>query len=230
MKKFLLLALATFVLTLSTSAWGQARSWYRRPGVYGARTAVGPVGYGYGGNFSSTAAEGAQRGRAEVIRAQGEGYKNYTQGLNNYEEARSKYIDNKAKWTETYWKRKRLGEAERRKDYDRKMASYHKYSATRKSGGPTPLSVAELDPYTGKISWPAALESVQYEELRGELEEMLLLRTHTRTDDNSAEIHQKARAMQAELKKNIRGMPANDYIAARKFLDSLALTGRHPVG
>ena len=36
--------------------------------------------------------------------------------------------------------------------------------------------------------------------------------------------------MRSELKKHIRDMQTNEYIASRKFLDSLAFEGRYPIG
>ncbi len=217
-----LVAIVMFAFPSDSEAQFRRGRWYRPP--------VAGYGYGYGG-YSSTPIEGARRGMADVIRAQGEAAVNVTQGMINYEDARSKYIDNKMKWTETYWARKRLGESEIRADYDKKYDAIRRHLATKESGAPPRMTPSQVDPATGKIYWPTALEASVYDTNREKLEELFLLRAHTsRTPDLAAEISNTASEMQDQLKSNIRGMDANEYISARKFLESLAHEGRYAPG
>ncbi len=223
----LLLSAFSFLAVASPAdAQFRRRNWYRNPGIVGFNS-----GYGSYGGYSSTPVEGARRGMADVIRARGEAAEAGTRAMNNYEEARSKYIDNKMKFTETYWARKRLGEAELKKDHDRKRAGRDAYRATKGSGFPPRLSPAELDPSTGKIYWPQALMGDRYAELRKELDELFQLGFHTGSlRQYDSQINQISRSMRTELQKHIRNMPTNEYIASRKFLDSLAYEGRYPIG
>jgi hypothetical protein len=231
MRNLALFMLALSVLAVASPADAQVRrvnrgNWYRNPGINGFNN-----GYGSYGGYSSTPVEGARRGMADMIRASGEAAEAGTRAMNNYEEARTKYIDNKMKFTETYWARKRLGEAELKKDHDRKRKGREAYLATKGSGFPPRLSPAELDPSTGTIYWPQALMGDRYAELRKELDEVFQLGFHTGSlRQYDSQISQISRSMRSELKKHIRDMATNEYIASRKFLDSLAYEGRYPIG
>ena len=74
----------------------------------------------------------------------------------------------------------------------------------------------------------------RYAELRKQLDELFQLGFHTRSlRQYDSQISQISRSMRSELKKHIRNMPTNEYIASRKFLDSLAYLayeGRYPIG
>lgn len=229
MRRILLFALALLVVTSASSSTADAQvrlRWFRSPFYY----AGVPYPYGrYGYRFTSNPIEGARYGMAEVIRARGQAYEARARGMINYEEARSKYLDNRKKWTETYWELKRMGEAERRKEFEETRARQEAYLAAKGSSYPPRLSPSELDPTTGKIYWPEPLTADIYAELREELEELFVLRAYTGSSRRyGAEIHEKARAMQGLLKEQIRSMPTGEYIAARNFLESLAFEGRYP--
>jgi hypothetical protein len=216
------MVLLLFAIDSTAEAQYIRRPWYRSPVRFG-------YGYGYGrfGGFTSNPVEGARYGLADVIRARGEAAESTTRAMSNYEDARSKYIDNQKKWTETYWERKRLGQAELKKDHDRKRAARERYLAQKGSGAPPRLSPTELDPSTGKIYWPETLMGNEYAAARQALDELFVLGAHTGSlRQYSADIAEQSRVMQDELKKHIRDMPANDYIAARNFLESLGYEGR----
>ena len=214
----LILVVLGSVYVSSVCAAQVARRWYRPPVGY-----HGPAVYGAYPRFSSTAMEGAAYGVSEVIRARGEAAESASRSINNYEDARSKYIDNAYKWTETYWARRRLGEAERAKDQAKARAARERYVASRKPSTPPRLGPDQLDPATGKLFWPEALMDDQYLNYRTKLEELFVLRVHTSTTPGLArKIRETADDMKSQLKQNIRKLRPNEYIAARKFLDGVA--------
>ena len=94
---------------------------------------------------------------------------------------------------------------------------------------PRMLSVSQFAPDTGKVTWPELLLADEYEQPRKELER-LLKRPAAISDDNSVKAHAAAEQMITTLKENIRGLSIADYIAAHKFLDSLAfmIVGKGP--
>ena len=195
--------------------------WYRPPAGYGR-----PAVYGGYPTYSSTPMEGAGYGVSEVIRARGEAAESASRAINNVEDARSKYMDNVTKWTRTYWERKRTGEAELAKDRDKRLAARDTYLSSRKPASLPRLGPSQLDPATGRLDWPDALMDDQYMKSRTKLEELFLLRAHTSTTtDLTREIHAAADDMRFQLKRNIRKLRPNEYIAARKFLDGLAYEG-----
>lgn len=216
-----LVIVATIAACCSTCD-AQRRRWYR-PGV--AAAGYGVYG-GWGGGFSSTALEGAQRGMADVIRAEGEANESDARAAIDYEEARSRYMDNKNKWTETYLQRKRMGEVDRKRRHSEIRESRERYLTHKRSQEPARLSTSQLDPATGEIQWPEILMGDDFTKYRVQLDEYFRLRTHTSASaDLTGDIHSTARKMQKILKKYVRELSAHDYIAARKFLDRLIREG-----
>lgn len=200
--------------------------WYRPPARRG-----GVAVYGGYPRFSSTAAEGAAYGMAEMTRARGEAAESTSRAINNLQDAQSKYLDNSKKWTETYLWRKHTIEAEQARNRDKRLASRDKYLAAKKPASLPRLSPGQLDPATGKLSWPPALLDDQYAMHRTTLEELFKLRVHTSTTpDLARKIETAANDMKSQLQKNIRSLRPNDYIAARKFLDGLAYEGSLAAG
>lgn len=202
------------------------RRWYVAPG------AGRGYGYGgYGGGYASTAQQGYMQGMASVIAASGEATEAVSRASINNEEARSAYIDNQKKWTETYFEKKRINEQFRDVQVEHDRQARDKWLAERPSGIPPRLSPSQLDPSTGHIVWPDALRGEEYAQQRKHIEELVLLRNITSsTTDVAHDLHSAAREMQADLKAHINTLSPNEYIPARKFLDSLAYEGQYPSG
>ncbi len=198
------------------------RRWYQPP----RNTRYMPYPYT---NYTSNPVEGARYGMADVIRARGEAAETTTGAMINYEQAKSAYIDNTHKWTETYWKRKRLGESEIQKDLDKQRATTDYWRAHRESGAPPRLTPSQLDPTTGKIYWPNTLLDPVFARGRQEIEELFVLRAHTTSEPTlSRQVRTLSIEMQNELRKHIRDMTPNEYTATKRFLDSLAYESQLP--
>lgn len=179
-------------------------------------------GYGYGGYGGGTAAGNYLNGMSSVIRSEGE-YNLMTSaaGVNN-EEARSRYLDNKKKWWDNYLQ---MSEQRSAIDAQRYAAAKHSPEALNvaaKSELPRALGPDMLDPVTGRITWPEVLQDSQFADQRKDIEQLFELRAKT---SHSAGTGQKIRLATAKmsdmLRKEIQQIPANEYMAARKFLDSL---------
>jgi hypothetical protein len=104
------------------------------------------------------------------------------------------------------------------------------YTLTRKviarSEKARPLSADVLNPETGKIVWPKALLDNQFKAKRTELEELFELRAKKSSCPESQILIQDAsRGLAAQLRTNITKHSATDYVSARKFLNSLAVSG-----
>jgi hypothetical protein len=86
---------------------------------------------------------------------------------------------------------------------------------------PARLSVSQLDPFTGKVTWPAALRRPAYDKFRGQID--TLFHAHaTGTDLATGEINDLVSAWIEQLKADISSFRQTEYIAARNFLTSLA--------
>ena len=199
-------------LCCSTLAQPVEARWYHRRGG----------GYGYGGYGVSTPASANMRGMSSVIRAQGQYNLATSRALINYQQARSRYIDNQVKWQQAYHTMRRSAEAYWEQDREQRAASRDRWLASRGSGKAPPLSPSQFDPHTGTIHWPAVLGGQEFASSRSKIEDLFGVRAHTSGGAAThAQIHAALREMSAQLRGEIHKLPPHDYLAGRKFLDSL---------
>ncbi|MGQ0634424.1 MAG: hypothetical protein ACT4QC_07435 [Planctomycetaceae bacterium] len=195
--------------------------WFNPVGL-GAVTAFGGYG-GWGGGWGGgTVAGNYMQGMSQVVAAQGQYNESTARAAISYEEARSKYIDNSKKWTDTYFQMREENEARTAERRERAKHSPETLRLAAQSGLPRPLSSEALDPLTGRIQWPEALQAPEYAQSREKLERLFEIRATTSGGGTGMSIQQATREMIEILKSNIQKIPTGDYIAARKFLDSLA--------
>jgi hypothetical protein len=193
-------------------------------GTAQAQIAISPVAVsGWGGGQT---AEGAYlQGAASVIQAEGLYNVNTAQAMIEYEQARGMYLTNRKKATENYYAGKELHQAVEAQKRERNKTSPEALALAAQSSVPARLEASAFNQQTGKIAWPKALLDTQFNAKRTEIEKLAAMRAHT---TGKPETVKKIKAATVEmtsmLKSNITKMPANDYMQARKFLDSLAVT------
>jgi hypothetical protein len=173
--------------------------------------------------FSSTLEEGVQRGHADVVRSYGMANLLNSQAANQFEQARKAYIENRLRATQTYFEMRRYNEEARRAMRSTPL-SMEQYVRLAQVEAPEPLTATQLDPLTGTISWPAPLRSPEYEPLRQRIERLFQDRATGYVV--YGEIQQVVAEFLEKLKLDLEKFPSNDYVLARKFLDSLAWAAR----
>ena len=179
-------------------------------------------GRGYGGYGVSTPASANMRGMSSMIRAQGQYNLLTSRALINSQAARSRYIDNQVKWQQAYHTMRRSAEAYWEQDREQRAATRDRWLASRGSGQAPPLSPSQFNPHTGAIHWPAVLSSPEFAANRSTVEELFGIRAHTSGASAShAQVHAALREMSAKLRSEIHTLPPHEYLAGRKFLDSL---------
>jgi len=230
---FFIVFLCSNLFAQSSSISVVAQRWYyTTPGFYSYSPWYGYSGYGYGGYGGSTLYGDYVRGLSDLYRARGAYLQSYTKAMINYQEARKKYIENQEKLTELYWINRREQSARRKAKKDERARRRRELAARRSKVvriPPRRVTPSELDPVSGKIFWPSELKKDSFTEYRQKLEELFVLRAHTRTMPGlPAEIYHTARDMKDKLKLQIQKIPVQRYLVARKFLDLLALEGRLP--
>lgn len=210
------LVLCIAVIAALAGSPAPAQVIYRPWGGWGG---YGGYGYGFGGG---TAAGNYMQGMSTVIRSSGEyNLLSSMAGVNN-EEARSRYIDNNKKWMQNYFqmKEQRMALEAQRKEMNRR--TNEALAAAAKTSGPRPLSSSALDPVTGQITWPEVLQASQFAALRTELEKLFELRAKAgATEATNLKIRSTVEDMTKLLRKQVEKTKANEYMAARKFLDGL---------
>lgn len=230
-----------------------AGPWYSRSNIYywpgHYSPAIYSPWYGYGGGYYTGNWGGWGDTQSSLIRAQGQAQLDKSKSMVNYEEARSQYLDNQKKLADTYVARQKAQRAynqeraamekEQAEKRDAEMQKRKEQNeARRKSGQPVyyeagftdsgaTLSATQLNPATGKISWPEALMSSEYAASREKMQQLFTLRDSTgATSEISQEIYTEAQKMKSQLRGNIREMLPNDYLSARRFIEGLANSGK----
>lgn len=204
----------------------------------GAVANVGVTGY-YGGGYypgwgysSSTVAEGALRGEADLVRAAGDNaYMNSLAAINN-QVALKKNIENRQQWVETYFSMRRTNDAYRASQRD-PIPSLGQSQAIAKMLAPQRLNGNQLDPLTGKLNWPAALQADEFALARRQLDRIFANRDLASAgvgNTTDAQVSAITSEMQAELKSQIKTMSPSEYLAAKKFIDGLGYEARFAPG
>ncbi|NQU21815.1 MAG: hypothetical protein HQ567_11080 [Candidatus Nealsonbacteria bacterium] len=229
MRQFAILALAGTSIALAT-AYGQNSGFQGTPVAPTGGTTY--VGGGYGGGYhASTAAEGQLRGMGDLVRSKGEANLSNSAAAINYTVAQSNAIQNKAAYTETYFEMRRANKAYRAAEKGPKP-TMEQLVRLAQDGAPKRLSPSELDTVTGSVNWPRALQADSFANQRTSLEAAFARRGTNSvigTKDYTL-VRNETTAMLADLKKQVRDMPPQEYSNARKFLESLAYEATQPAG
>lgn len=181
--------------------------------------------WGYGGYsyHSSTLEEGVQHGFADVVRSQGMANLYNAQALTESQKARSAYLDNQYKATQTYFEMRRYNTEARRAERAAPLST-EQYVRLARAEAPQTLTNTQLDPLTGSIGWPAPLALPEYAMFRTSIERLFADRYSGY--GSFAQIQQAVQAFADQLKADIMKFQANDYVAAKKFLDGLIYAAR----
>ncbi len=229
MRQFAILALAGTSIALAT-AYGQNSGFKATPVAPTSRSTY--VGGGYGGGYhASTAAEGRMRGMGDLVRSTGEANLANSGAAINYSIARRNEIENRAAYTETYFEMRRANKAYRAAEKGPKP-TMEQLVRLAQDGAPKRLSPSELDTVTGAVNWPVALQADSFAAGRASLE-AAFARRGTNSVIGTKDyvlVRGETTAMLADLKKQIRDMPPQEYSNARKFLESLAYEATQPAG
>ena len=177
-------------------------------------------GWGRDGYHSSTYEEGVQRGFADFVRSAGQAQLLNSEATKNYEDARKKYLENRLLATQTYFDMRRMNQEARRSERSLPL-SLEAYARLARQQAPERLSVSQLDPLTGTITWPAPLLRADYQAEREELERLYQERAQGLAHNYDA-ILLAADKFQERLKTDLAKFDPDEFIRAKKFLDSLA--------
>jgi hypothetical protein len=168
---------------------------------------------------------------ADVVRSQGQANLDNSAAAINYSVARSQEMDNYKTYVNTYFQTREANRAYRAAERGPPptMEQLVRYA---QEGKPKPLSPSELDVITGDIAWPAALREDAYTKDRETVEAAFAGRSAGGAMGLSdlMTVRKTTDLMLAQLKGNIRDLPPDAYLQARKFLESLAYEAGRPTG
>jgi hypothetical protein len=193
------------------------------------QAAVAAAGAGGGGGSAVGNAPGATvegditRGLASMVAAQGEANLRNSQAAINLQTANAMGIDNRLRWTETYFEMRRVNQAARALEAGPLVTSDQAIQMAIMQRPPR-LTSRDLDPVTGDITWPMALNDPVYSEPAKTIEECFQARAKSGgyvTFEQSELLENAIKDLVGQLKSNVAKYAAGKYGKARTFLDSL---------
>jgi hypothetical protein len=192
----------------------------------------GSAYYGEYPYISATPAESYFRGAAEVIKDQGIYNQLTAQGLRDLAQANTVTIENTRKWIQMYFDMRQLNREERAAERGpRPTLSFLIRSA--QEGAPRRLSPYEFDAATGQINWPLALLSDVFAGHRAQLERLFAYRAtglqQAAAFDTFIGIWQGSDQLTDALQNYVAYVPPQQYVAAKRFLQSLAWEAGQPM-
>jgi hypothetical protein len=211
-------------VTLAAAAdWGTG-------GVTPGRPIIGVGGpYGYDYDRATTPVQGWAYGLASIIRAEGQFNYDTSVAALNLSEVQRREMESWQKWTETYFEVRRMNRELRAAERGRlpTEADFIRYAQI---GKPRRLGPSDLDVITGSISWPILLRSSDFAANRSTLEQIFAQRASSGVigTPEYLQVYDLTAMMMDDLRQRIREVPPNDYVNARRFLESLAYEARMP--
>ena len=168
---------------------------------------------------------GNLRGQAQLIESQGLYRESISQARRNSAEARKAEAEAKQKELENRQLRIEQRRLQKQQYEQRQVARNAKRRAIRdrvlqRRRVEAQARQAAIQPKQQQ-TWPSALLRSEFATRRAELNVLLTQQQNGEVAGVSSQISAKAKELKAELKKNIRNLSANEYLAAKRFLDEL---------
>lgn len=219
---------AKSLLFLAVILWiASDASAYRR-----GRGGGGGGGYGAG----TTPFGSAMAGMALYTRSLGQYNMNTGKAAVSYQQAYQQYIQNRKLAVQTYFDMRRMNASYRaEQEMLHPHATPEGIAAFNQSRLPAPLSDHDFDPAQGVIAWPPLLQRSEFDDSRHKLEGLF---TEWSSDphgaglgtNNCREIQHAVSDISDKLHSEIKQFQPDEYIAASKFLRSLAYSARSAPG
>jgi hypothetical protein len=207
----------TAAITLGLVGVASAQYVYR--GRYGV--AGGYYGGYFGGNYASTPAQAYMNGMSQALRGAGE-YNQMTAEANiRNQEAKRLELENRKKSTETFFELRKMN-----RDYVAAEQAAKK-AAVVDSGNTVErlaaqrerreLSITQLDPVSGQITWPTVLMDSRYDMYRAPIEQMFI-NIAAGHAPSTGSVQAAINNLRGFLDKQYSGEITQDYAEAVKFL------------
>jgi hypothetical protein len=199
----------------------------------------GGGGYGYGGGYGgagTTVAGSYLLGTAALTQAAGQFNMYTSRAAVNYQQAYQLGIQNRKLAVQTYFDLRRMNASYRaEQEMQHPHATPDEIAAFNQSRVPEPLSANVFDPGHGVLDWPPLLARPEFADHRAKIEALYgdwAADPHGSGlgTQNCRDIEQAVADMSDKLHSEIKDFKPDEYIAATKFLKSLAFQGRSPSG
>ncbi len=190
-----------------------------------ARAQMWGVGGGMGSNLgyhASTVAEGEGNAMSSVTRSKGQYQLDQSQARINRAQARTLEIQNRVDLAKSYFEARSINKQARFGDYaEKRKKNLARYG---QEGRPTRLTSTELDPVTGQITWPIALEAPTFAPYTKPIDEAFVKRAETKARfsyDTYQNVTKECKDINTELRSQVNTINAEDWTQAKSFVDRL---------
>lgn len=194
-----------------------------QPAVPQAPAVAAYGGYpGYYGGGGGTAAGNALNGMGNVISAKGNYNLSTSAAAINMTQAQKNEIQNHMDYTNTYFQMKDVNQAYQRSHAGPRLTQAQ-INAIEHSRLPKSLDASQLNPETGALSWPPALQLDAYATDRATLDDLSTKRISYGSlgyPDQLKSINA-CKSILGQLKGQIRDIPTNDYMSSERFVKGL---------
>lgn len=228
-----MLTSALFSALVSTAAYGQSSvqgsGFWEGGGYRDPHWHSGYDGYGgYGGTYEGSVLHGLGS------YARGVGEYNYYSALavRELEEARTTAIKNHKLDVENWLSLRKAHQERRAAKWEDEKLTPAELAHVVKANRPERLTLAQYEPATGELTWPAALLAKEFDGERAELEEAFARRTAKDAGADSAfygQVRQLTERMIAKLRDKNSDLSPMQLIAAKKFLVGLKYESLSPI-
>lgn len=183
-----------------------------------------------GGGFATTAQAAALMGYAQLLRAQAGANLQNSRAAINWENAKTLEIQNRLRWEETYFHMRQVNHAMLLAERGPRVTQS---DATRLAheGMPPRLEPRDLDPETGRITYPEVLQDPRFAELRADVDDFFRRRAamHGSMDFNALRhVDTILELLHVELANHVAEYPAGPYGHAVTFLERLGVEAHLP--
>jgi hypothetical protein len=116
--------------------------------------------------------------------------------------------------------------------HKRQTSTPEQYAQRARQAAPTRLSSYQLWSKPGYVRWPSLLLSVDYADIRSQIDHLCLQRSPADSgagSQNCVDLQSSVDQLKTALGGKLKSYKPADFIAAKKFLDSLALEVQFPV-
>jgi hypothetical protein len=192
-----------------------------QPAVPAASTTTAYGGYsGYGGG--TTIAGSALNGMGNAMSGAGSMHLSNSAAAINWTQAQKNEIQNKQLGETTYFQMRSENQAWQKAQQAPRMTKEQAARMAR-DAAPRPITSNEVDPATGKINWPDALQQDIFAPQRTDLDQLLAKKTtYGRLSyPDQSEARKTIETMFGVLESQIKQIPPMDYVASRSFLRSM---------
>jgi hypothetical protein len=193
-----------------------------QPAVPPPTTNVYGGGGWYGNSGGGTVAGSALNGMSQVISAAGQYNLATSAAAINMTQAQSNEMQNQVQAVNTFWETRNIGKAQRAADRGPPPTA-EQIARMARMGMPSPLTPSQLDPVSGRLNWPDALQNPTFDAQRGELDQMFAKRASYGGLDyaDRDQVSETIDSMVDELKARIRDIPPQAYTLSKSFLRSM---------